>query len=170
LNPREEEEEEVAPSSSPPSAPPSEMKTTQERAAAGRSGNGDEEEEAGADASFLLAPDLARATMVAPTAAPARAAPTATIAIDLLSEFMLRFKALFALPLWELVAQVPETEREREEGRDWRNRWATESTGEGPLFWFEARPAFNLRASSFDSSCLLRRSGLVWTVEAPEAK
>ena len=75
---------------------PSEMKTTQERAAAGRrgrGGSGDEaqEEEPAAAATFLSAappPTLAREAMVAPTAAPAKAAPMATIAIDLLSEVM----------------------------------------------------------------------------------
>ena len=98
LNPWDDE---ASPPSSPSAPPPSEMKATQERAAAGRSGNGDadeeEDDEEEAAATFLLAaaPDLARAAIVAPMAAPARAAPTATIAIDLLSEVMVPRSSLY---------------------------------------------------------------------------
>ena len=112
MKPREEE-----PPSPSSAAAPSEMKTTQERAAAGRSGKGDEEDaeeddDEDEEATFLLAaaPDLVRwATMVAPMAAPARAALTATIAIDLLSVVM----GMSFLLDWANWAQLP---RERKGG------------------------------------------------------
>lgn len=108
------------PSSPSSAAAPSEMKTTQERAAAGSSGKGDEEEEDAEDeeATFLLAaaaPDLDRwATMVAPMAAPARAALTATIAIDLLSVGMVAVKTLFTLSLMGGLNCLGQREEEEE--------------------------------------------------------
>ena len=170
MKPRVEEEVDE-PSLLLPSPAPSEMKTTQERAAAGRSGKGEEEaedEEEAVDeeeaATFLLAAaaaplDLARATMVAPTAAPARAAPTATIAIDLLSEVMLRSMRLCTLSERELKAQLPRRERERESGgvAERIPMGIKIRSTRGPFFFFQLRRAlpFYLRAFEFYSSFAL---------------
>ena len=133
------------------------MKTTQERAAAGSSGKGDEEEEdAEDDATFLLAaaaPDLDRwATMVAPMAAPARAALTATIAIDLLSVVMVAVKTLFTLSLMGGLNCLAQREEE-EEVVFCQSEDSMGGSTSGPLFFYQLRRALPFLSASLEVFC-----------------